>query len=106
MSDGVLGVTTSHVRGLSDGQNRAKAAIELTASVTDGVSDSMVINHGPICAASITALNLANMARHVACAAMASVSQDLAEKMAAAASQYDQTDSQAAADIDKEMHPR
>ncbi|MBP2455083.1 hypothetical protein JOF57_004996 [Mycolicibacterium lutetiense] len=91
---------------MSDGQSRAKAAIELTASVTDGVSASMVINHGPICAASIAALEAANMVRDGACAAMATVSQDLAEKMTVAASQYDQTDYQAAADIDKEMHPR
>jgi hypothetical protein len=106
MSDGSLGVTSSHVRQLSDGQNMAKAAISSNAKVTDGVSASMLVNHGPICLASIAALTLANNAREAACTAMASVSQDMAEKLDITASRYDQTDAEAAAKIDKEMHPR
>ena len=106
MSDGTLGVTSSHVRQLADGQNMAKTFIQLNAEVTDGVAASMVVNHGPICAASIAALAFANSAREAACSAMASVSQDMAEKLNIAAAHYDQTDTQAGAAIGKEMHPR
>ncbi|BBX89631.1 ESX-1 secretion-associated protein [Mycolicibacterium boenickei] len=106
MSDGTLGVTSSHVRQLSDGQSTAMTSIQSNAKVTDGVAASMFVNHGPICLASITALGMANDARAAACAAMASVSQDMAKKLDVTASQYDQTDAEAAAKIDKEMHPR
>lgn len=106
MSDGTLGVTTSHVRQLSDGQQTAQRYIELNAEVTDGVAASMLVNHGPICAVSITALAFANSARAAACAAMASVSQDMSQKLTVSAAQYDQTDAQGGADIGKQMHPR
>lgn len=106
MSDGALGVTTSYVRQLSDGQQTAQRYIELNSEVTDGVAASMLVNHGPICAVSITALALANSARAQACAAMAAVSQDMSEKLKVSAAQYDQTDTQAGAYIGKEMHPR
>ncbi|WP_166907515.1 type VII secretion target [Mycobacterium sp. DL440] len=106
MSDGMLGVTSSHVRQLSDDQKTAQRYIELNAEITGGVSASMLVNHGPICAVSITALEFANSAREAACAAMASVSQDMSEKLNISAAQYDQTDTQAGADIGKEMHPR
>ncbi|CDP87130.1 MULTISPECIES: ESX-1 secretion-associated protein [Mycolicibacterium] len=106
MSDGILGVTSSHIRELSDGQSTAKTLIELNAEVTDGVSASMVVNHGPICAASIAALAFANTARDGACAALAAVSQDMSEKLDITASKYDQTDAEAAAKLEKEMHPR
>ncbi|KLI05699.1 hypothetical protein ACT17_12725 [Mycolicibacterium conceptionense] len=106
MSDGTLGVTTSHIQELSDGQMTAKTYIELTAEVTDGVTASMLVNHGPICAASIASLALANSAREGACAAMASVSEDMSEKLKISAAQYDQTDAQGGAEIGKEMHPR
>lgn len=106
MSDGTLGVTSSHVRELSDGQSMAKTFIELNAEVTDGIGVSMFASHGPICLASITALGMANDARAAACAAMASVSQDMSVKLDSAAAQYDQTDTQAGADLGKEMHPR
>lgn len=106
MSDGTLGVTTAHVHELADGQDMAKTFFELNAEVTDGVSSSMLVNHGPICAASIAALAFANSARAAACAAIASVSQDLSEKLNISASQYDQTDTQGGADIGREMHPR
>ncbi|BBX90218.1 ESX-1 secretion-associated protein [Mycolicibacterium boenickei] len=106
MSDGTLGVTTAHIQELSDGQGIAKKYIELTAEVTDGVCASMLVNHGPVCAVSITALAMADNARAAACAAMAAVSQDMSEKLKVSATQYDQTDTQAGADIGKEMHPR
>ncbi|QRY52816.1 ESX-1 secretion-associated protein [Mycolicibacterium septicum] len=106
MSDGILRVTSSHIRELSDGQHTAKTLIELNAEVTDGVSSSMVVNHGPICAASIAALALANTARDGACAAMAAMSQDMSQKLDITASQYDETDAEAAATLDKEVHPR
>lgn len=106
MSDGTLDVTTSHVRELADGQTTVARYLEQVSEVTDGVSASMLVNHGPVCAVSITALAFANNAREAACAAMASVSEDLAEKLKVAATGYDQTDTQAGGWLDKEMHPR
>ncbi|OMB99261.1 hypothetical protein A5733_00900 [Mycobacterium sp. NS-7484] len=106
MSEGMLGVTTAHVRALADGQSTVKDYLEQVSQVTDGVSASMMVNHGPVCAVSITALAFANSAREAACAAMASVSEDLSEKLNVAASGYDQTDCQAGGWLDKEMHPR
>ncbi|ODR26604.1 ESX-1 secretion-associated protein [Mycolicibacterium porcinum] len=106
MSDGMLGVTAPYVRELSGRQRKAEGYIKVGATITDGVSESMLVNHGVICLSSITALALANGAREAACAAMASVSQDMSKKLTAAAAKYDQTDAQAGADIGKEMHPR
>ncbi|MCV7109888.1 type VII secretion target [Mycolicibacterium setense] len=106
MSDGTLGVTASHVRELSRRQRTAQGYIKVGATITDGVTDSMVVNHGSICTTSIVALAFANDARAAACEAMAAVSQDMSEKLNISASHYAQTDVQGGADIGKQMHPR
>jgi Excreted virulence factor EspC, type VII ESX diderm len=106
MSDGTLGLTSSYIRELSDIQNSAKTYIELASEVTDGVSMSMLANHGSICSPSIAALAMANSAREAACTAMASVSEDLSEKLKVSAFQYDQTDAEGGGKLGGEMHPR
>lgn len=103
---GFLGVTSGHVRELSAGQSKANSDISSAATVTEGVSGSMWMSHGLVCAASNTAVGMAHSARAAACEAMASKSRDLSEKLNIAGSRYDQTDTQAGADIGKEMHPR
>lgn len=106
MSDGTLGVTAPHVRELSSRQRTAAGYIKVGATITDGVTDSMMVNHGTICTASIMALAFANDARAAACEAMAFVSQDMSEKLNISATQYERTDTQGGADIGKQMHPR
>ncbi len=106
MSDGILGVTAPYVRELSGRQRQAEGYIKVGATITDGVGASMLVNHGVICSDSIAALGLANTAREAACAAMASMSHDLSEKLDSAASQYDRTDGQGAGNLGRAMHPR
>ncbi|KLI05161.1 hypothetical protein ACT17_19540 [Mycolicibacterium conceptionense] len=106
MTGGFLGVTSAHVRELSEGQSLADSAISVAAKVTEGVAGSMWLSHGAVCAASNTAVGVAHDARAAACAAMASKSRDLSEKLNIAGSRYDRTDSEAEADIGKEMYPR
>ncbi|OCB57597.1 hypothetical protein A5722_00470 [Mycobacterium vulneris] len=103
---GFLGVISAHIRELSEGQSKADSAFNAVAKLTDGVSGSMWLNHGLACAASNTAVGMAHNARAAACAAMASKSRDLSEKLNIAGSRYDRTDSEAEADIGKEMYPR
>ncbi|OLP00878.1 hypothetical protein BVU76_18240 [Mycolicibacterium porcinum] len=106
MSDGILGVTAPYVRELSGRQRTAAGYLKVGATITEGVPDSMLVNHGTICTASITALVFANNARAAACEAMAFVSQDMSEKLTASAKQYERTDSKSGADLGKQMHPR
>ncbi|OHT90680.1 ESX-1 secretion-associated protein [Mycobacterium syngnathidarum] len=106
MSEGILGVTAPYVRQLSGRQRQAAGYIKVGATITDGVGASMLVNHGVICSDSIAALGFANTAREAACAAMASMSYGLAEKLDSAASQYDRTDSQGAGMLGSQMHPR
>lgn len=106
MTGGFLQVIPAHIRELSEGQSKADSAFNAVAKLTEGVSGSMWLNHGVICVASNTAVDMAHNARAAACAAMAAKSRDLSEKLNIAGSRYDQTDSETEADIGKEMYPR
>lgn len=106
MTGGFLEVVPAHIRELSEGQSKANSAFNAVAKLTEGVSGSMWLNHGVVCVASNTAVGMAHSAREAACAAMASKSQDLSEKLNISGSRYNQTDSQAEADIGREMNPR
>jgi hypothetical protein len=103
---GELRVTTAHLRKLSAKQGETATQIAAAATVAEGVSSSMWINHGLICAPTNIAVSNAELARTNACAGMQAVSTDLAEKLNIAATQYDQTDAQAGDKIDGKMRPR
>jgi hypothetical protein len=103
---GELRVTTEHLRGLSAKQSAAAAQIAAAATVADGVSTSMWVNHGLICAPTNIAVSNAELTRTNACVGMQSTSTGLAEKLNIAATQYDQTDGQAGDKIDGKMRPR
>ena len=102
---GELRVTTEHLRKLSAKQSAAAAQIA-AATVADGVSSSMWVNHGLICAPTNIAVSNAELARTNACAGMQSTSTGLAERLNISATQYDQTDAQAGDKIDGKMRPR
>lgn len=106
MTGGFLGVISAHIRELSAGQTKANSAIGAAAKLTDGVSKSMWLSHGAVCAASNTAVGMAHSAREAASTAMAATSHDLSQKLGVAASRYDQTDAQAGGTLNQEMHPR
>ncbi|OBG85128.1 hypothetical protein A5699_25315 [Mycobacterium sp. E802] len=106
MSDGILGVTAPYVLELSGRQRAVAGSIKVGATITEGVSEAMLVNHGVICLTSISALARANAAREAACAAMASVSNAMSQKLNAAATQYQSTDARSGADLGKQMHPR
>jgi hypothetical protein len=103
---GELRVTTEHLRKLSATQIAAAAKIAASAIVADGVSTSMWVNHGLICAPTNIAVAGAELARKNACRAIQTTSTDLAEKLDTAATKYDQTDAQARDKIDGKMRPR
>ena len=106
MSGEFLGVISAHIRELSEGHTKANSAVSAAAKLTDGVSGSMWLSHGAVCAASNTAVGMAHSAREAACAAMATRSHDLSQKLTDAATDYDQTDAESAGNLIKEMHPR
>jgi hypothetical protein len=103
---GELRVTTEHLRMLSAKQSAAAAQIAAAAIVADGVSTSMWVNHGLICAPTNIAVSNAELTRTNACVGMQSTSTGLAEKLNIAAMQYEQTDGQAGNKIDGKMRPR
>jgi ESX secretion-associated protein EspC/F len=103
---GELRVTTEHLRKLSANQIAAAAQIAASAVVADGVSTSMWMNHGLICAPTNIAVAAAELTRRNACRAIQSTSSDLAEKLDTAATKYDQTDAQAGEKIHGKMRPR
>jgi hypothetical protein len=103
---GELRVTTSHVRQLAERQGNAAQQILSAHGAAQGVSSSMMVNHGLVCATSNMAVSIAEQARAAACAKLNSTSTSLSKKLGVAASRYDQTDAQAAGKLGKEMHPR
>jgi hypothetical protein len=102
---GELRVDTARVRKLSATQGEAATQVAAAGSVADGVSTSMWVNHGLICAPTNIAVAAAELTRRNACAGIQSVSTGLSEKLNSAADQYDQTDAHAAQKIHSKMHP-
>jgi Excreted virulence factor EspC, type VII ESX diderm len=103
---GELRVTTEHLRKLSAKQHAVAAQTAAAALAAGGVSTSMWVNHGLICAPTNIAVSNAELARRNACLGIQSTSTDLAEKLDNAATQYDQTDAQARDKIAGKMRPR
>lgn len=103
---GELRVITSHVLELAERQNTAAQEILAAAAASHGVSASMMVNHGMVCASANAAVAMAESARAAACAGMNSVSTSLSSRLGLAASRYDQTDAKGAGKLSKEIHPR
>lgn len=103
---GFLKVNTSHVLELAELQEKAAQQFLTAAAAAQGVGASMMVNHGPVCLTSNSAVLVAEQARAAACAKLNSVSSSLSTKLTTAASRYDQTDAQCAGKLGTEMHPR
>ncbi|MBX8689614.1 hypothetical protein A5722_25890 [Mycobacterium vulneris] len=103
---GELRVITSHVLELAERQSTAAQQVLAAAAASHGVSTSMMVNHGVVCASANAAVAMAESARAAACAGLNSVSTNLSSRLGLAAARYDQTDAQGAGKLGKEMHPR
>jgi hypothetical protein len=102
MSD-ELTVLTSDLRHMSVTQDQAAAGFSAAGNTTSWVEWKVLATHGPVCWTSQQALCAANEARKAACEAMTNTSNDLAEKLTAAASKYDQTDTQESGKLSQTM---
>ncbi|TFV59105.1 ESX-1 secretion-associated protein [Mycobacterium sp. PS03-16] len=101
-----LRVSTEHVHELASRQGQAAARLTGASSATDGVSGSMWLSHGVVCALSNAAVAAAESARKAACAGMAVVSTDLHEKLGVAAHRYDETDRVSSGTLAERIQPR
>ena len=101
---GNLNVTTAHLRELASQQSEAASAITEAAAATQGTAMNMWSSHGIVCSATNMAVMAADGARGSACTAAATVSSTLSEMLDTAASQYDQTDSAQASELDTTMY--
>lgn len=104
MSGEQLGVTAGHLRGLS--QSQSDAAQQIGSAGVHGVSMSMWVNHGVICAATSNAISAAEQLRETARSAMKSKSSLLSDQLLTAAGNYDDTDGQQAGKLGEQLHPR
>ncbi|HTM85903.1 MAG TPA: ESX-1 secretion-associated protein [Mycobacterium sp.] len=97
---GDLRVTTAHVRELSAKQGQAAAELSAATEAVAGVDTAVRWTHGPISSATASAVQAAQHARRTAGTGMAGVSADLGDKLTAAATQYDRTDTSASGALD------
>jgi hypothetical protein len=100
---GELNVLTSDLRNMSTIHDAAAAGFSAAGNTTSFVEWKVLVTHGPICWSSQQALCEANEARKSAAEAMMNKSNDLAGKLTAAASQYDQTDAQESGNLGRTM---
>ncbi|MBU8817745.1 ESX-1 secretion-associated protein [Mycolicibacterium goodii] len=103
---GELQVTTTALRQLSERQRQIVDRIAAAGQIVDGTAVAVGITHGPVCAPTITAISAAGLSRDAAVAAMQAVSTSLAEKLDAAAANYERTDTTQASHLDGEMQGR
>ncbi|WP_018602903.1 ESX-1 secretion-associated protein [Mycobacterium sp. 155] len=89
---GDLRVTTAHLRELSARQERAAGALITATDVVTGVDSALRWTHGPISWSAASAVEVAQNARRIAGHGIARLSEDLSEKLSAAARRYDHTD--------------
>ncbi|MBP2451325.1 ESX-1 secretion-associated protein [Mycolicibacterium lutetiense] len=101
---GELTVLTSDLRQISTIHDTAAAGFSAAGDTTSFVEWKVLATHGPICWSSQQALCEANEARKSASETMMNTSNDLAEKLTTAASQYDQTDTQESGNLGRTMH--
>ncbi|MDH6245836.1 ESX-1 secretion-associated protein [Mycobacterium sp. OTB74] len=101
---GQLQVITSELGELSTKQSDAAAGFSAAGDTTSYVEWNVLSTHGLLCISAQQALCAANEARKSACEKMMNKSNDLAQNLTTAASQYDQTDSQEASDLSKRMN--
>lgn len=94
-----LKVLTEHIRRLATEQQAAAGRITVANQSARGVSGNMWSTHGVVCAQTNIAVSTAETARTAAAAALWKVSTEFSEKLANAADNYDNVDSQGGQDI-------
>ena len=92
MSGDDLRVTTTHLAELADKQRHAALAVRSATASTDGAEVAVLSTHGIVASASATAVAAVLAARRSAGAKMASISDDLCDKLTEAANRYERTD--------------
>lgn len=100
---GELNVLTSDLRDMSATHGAAAAGFSAAGDTTSYVEWKVLATHGVICWNSQQALCDANDARKSASETMMKKSNELAENLTTAASQYDQTDAQEAGTLGRTM---
>jgi hypothetical protein len=94
-----LTVLTEHILRLADKQNTALGQLTGANRAIVDPARQVMNTHGLACGATNLAVEAAEKARRAAGAALVKVSTELAEKLTAAANNYDGTDSAQAGDI-------
>jgi hypothetical protein len=98
-----LEVTPEYLEELAEKQDESTEELEDAASSASGIGSSVWMTHGLICGGCGAAVTRAEAAHAAACKAMQAVSTDLAEKLREAEDYYEDTDDQAAANLDKQV---
>jgi hypothetical protein len=106
MSGDELRVTSAHVRELAAKQGQAAAEIRSATEVVHAVDTSVRMTHGVIAWSTAGAVEAAQAARRTAGGGMEAVSEDLNNKLGAAAAAYDEIDRAMGARLDGQMPPR
>jgi hypothetical protein len=106
MSGDDLRVTSAHLVELTAGQVQAAADIRSATSVVDGVDAAVRSTHGVIASATAAAVRQIVAARHGAGTTMATISDELGERLTEAAKRYDRTDDAMGRALDEQVQPR
>ena len=99
-------VTTAHLVGLTAGQVRAAADIRSATVAVEGVDAAVRRTHGVIASATAGAVSQIVSARREAGMKMATVSDELGAKLAAATRRYDRIDDATGRELDGQVQPK
>jgi hypothetical protein len=102
---GDLKVVPSDLNDRANSQRRVAGIIEGAEQAIDGSTITVARTHGLVCAATIAALGEAQMSRSAATKAMSGLSNQLAENLDNAASDYNNTDQSEEGNINGQMRP-
>jgi Excreted virulence factor EspC, type VII ESX diderm len=103
MSGDDLRVTTAHLGELAVKQGRAAVGIRSATIAAEGVEAAVRSTHGSIASASVSALAAVLTARRGAGSKLAAISDELCDKLAEAAKQYDLADEAMSATLGTQM---
>jgi len=106
MSRDDVRVTTAHLVELTAGQVQAAADIRAATFAVEGVDTAVRTTHGVIASATAGAVSQIVAARRGAGTKMATISDELGDKLAEAARRYDQMDDAMRRALDEQVQPK
>jgi len=106
MSRDDVRVTTAHLVELTVGQVQAAADIRAATFAVEGVDAAVRTTHGVIASATAGAVSQIVAARRGAGTKMATISDELGDKLAEAARRYDQMDDAMRRALDEQVQPK